>query len=107
MQSSYPLAYDSVKDVAANVSTKIVGCTVEFSLFITSIVCSGTIYAEFDVMIGEKKVVTKRSGPSRNVEFNFKPFPLFVKKEMPVWVSVKHYRLDVNASFEGGIFGFN
>lgn len=107
MDSSYVLAYEEVADVPFNVITTIVSRQYDQSCYLTKVMCSGTIFAEYTMQIDNKTVLTRRSGPSRNTDFSLEYFPLFLEKKKEIRVSVKHYRQSMSEQFECTIFGFN
>lgn len=107
LDKSFPLAYDEIENISAGVPTKIVSLLDETDAFVTTVVCSGTLYAEYTLFMGGEKIATKRSGPSRNVHFTYANFPLLVDSNIEFSVWVTHYRMDTNADFECGIFGYN
>ena len=70
---------------------------------IHSIIASGEIYACYYIVVNTVTVVTKRSGPSRNVEF-------FLNIDLDdgdiIDLKVEHFTTGDTANFEGTILGF-
>ena len=99
------LGYEEIENVGNDVRTTILYRKMDIITFLTSVQCSGEICAMFIVMINKNKIMVKRAGPSRNVDFVFH-MPLFLAQNDEVAVSVIHYRSDQTADFECGIFGY-
>lgn len=105
MASSQLLAYGELSSLAANTPTLLATYNPEMSLtskFINHIACSGSFYAEFQLFVDLIKIETRRSGPGRNVDFEFAP-PLFLKPFTSISVYVVHYKNDLG-QFEASIF---
>jgi hypothetical protein len=72
---------------------------------IAMISCSGSGYAKFTVYINSVLKETKRSGPDRNVVFNYN-HPLTLTTGDVVDIKVEHYNVGSLEDFEATIFGF-
>lgn len=104
LEKATPLGYYEVENVPSSVLTRVLYIgELKTSCFISQIVCSGSIYAKFSVFLNEEKIGTKRSGPERNCEFNFK-IPIFCKNGSNLEIKAIHYKADQLADFECGVF---
>ncbi len=103
-----PLAYDEIENVPS--STLSIVLEEQFGnspfIYITNIICSGTVYAEFQLYIDNVKTAVKRSSPERNIEFVF-PKNLYMEEGGNLKIKVIHYRADQLPRFECAVFGYN
>lgn len=100
------LFYNEIGSVPATIQTSIINEVSPSILFVSQIMCSGDVYAKFSISRNNKKLATKRSGPSRNVDFIFRS-NLTIKQGDIFKVDVIHFRSDQTPSFECGVFGYN
>lgn len=98
------IAYDEIAGVLSGSVYTIVSHTSSEEIWMSSIFCSGRIYAEFSVWIDGNKVATKRSSPERNVSFEFSN-AFFLDNGTTLEVKVIHHRSDQIGTFEAAVFG--
>lgn len=99
------LAVDAETNVPDNSQTTIVTYTVIADTRLSKIVVSGTDYAKFELFKNAVLVETRRTGPERNLDFNFDN-PLMLSTGDVLDVKVTHYNTGVLANFESTVYGY-
>ena len=91
--------------ISDNILTTITTMVANGANRIAMISCSGSAYAKFTVYINTILKETKRSGPERNVVFNYN-HPLTLSVGDVVDIKVEHFNVGLLEDFEATIFGF-
>jgi len=99
------LAEDTDSAVAQSTLTTIVTFTMTASdQHITRISCSGEVYGKFDLIKNTtEQLETKRTGPARNVDFNFNNFEFTTGDTLDVKVT---HAYSGTHEFNATIYGF-
>ena len=105
IRSSDILAQDTEADVPSGVTTTIVSFTAAVDTFITRIECSGHDYAKFTIEIDTAIKFTKRSGPSRDAEWDFVS-PLKILAGQIVDVRVEHFYTGDVGDYDATVLGY-
>lgn len=92
--------------ISDNTLTTVATLTANGTDRLVQVTCSGTGYAKFQVFLNSTLIDTKRSGPDRNVMFQY-DHPLKLTAADVVDVKVTHYNVGVSEDFEAYIFGFH
>lgn len=71
---------------------------------VTKVVCSGTVYAKYQLFLNMALIATKRSGPDRSLDFSFET-PLKLNAADILEVKVTHYNTGLLENFEASVFG--
>ena len=99
------LVYNEIVNTPDSVLTTVIEKTVDVGTYITQIIGSGEIYAEWSLYHNDSIVAKQRTGPSRNAEFRFDSRPLYVEVNESYAIKVIHYRAGETKNFECGVFG--
>ena len=91
--------------IAANANTTILTLSPTADTFLTHIICSGHEYAKFTLVINSVAKFTRRSGPSRDVIWDFIS-PLGLVAGQTFEVKVIHFRVGITSDFESTIMGY-
>jgi len=98
------IRYFEAENVTSNNLTTILTFTATQDTNISLISCSGEDYAKFQLFIDTTLIATKRSGPERDVEWNFVN-PLLISNGSILDIKVTHWHTDA-LDFEAGMYGF-
>jgi hypothetical protein len=91
--------------VAANTLTTILSFTAIATTNIALLTASGQDYAKYDLFVDSVQIGTKRSGPSRNVEWSFQ-MPLALDIASVLQIKVTHFYTAETVDFEAGMYAF-
>ena len=105
LRASRILADGSTGLIGPNVNTTIVTISPLADTFLTHIICSGHEYAKFTLVINSSAKFTRRSGPSRDVIWDFIS-PLGLSAGQIFDVKVIHFRTGETADFESTLMGY-
>jgi len=98
---------ESATNVPAITKTTILTATYSASFNnIALISCSGQDYAKFYLTVNSTDIDIRRSGPSRNLDFDFKSNPLGLKLGDIVDIKVEHFFTAELLDFEATIYGY-
>jgi hypothetical protein len=93
--------------VPATTKTTILSATYSASFNnIALISCSGQDYAKFYLTLNTVDIDIRRSGPSSNVEYDFKSNPLGLTTGDTIDVKVEHFNTGNLLDFEATIYGY-
>ena len=98
------LAGSSITGVTDSTLTTILTYTAPTVKKISRIGVSGTDYAKFQLFLNTVLIETKRSGPSRSMDFVF-DHPLSLAASDILDVKVTHYNTGLTSNFESTIYG--
>jgi hypothetical protein len=101
----------STNGIATNVpaSTKTTILTATYSASFNNIAlisCSGQDYAKFYLVLNTVDIDIRRSGPSSNVEYDFKSNPLGLSTGDVIDIKVEHFNTGQLLDFEATIYGY-
>jgi len=97
----------SAAGVADTTKTTILSATYSASFNnIALISCSGQDYAKYYLTLNTVDIDIRRSGPERNVEFDFKSNPLGLSSGDIVDIKVEHFFTGESLDFEATIYGY-
>ena len=100
-------AVGSVSNVPANTLTTILTKTADANLTNISIVSvSGQDYAKYTLVINGGDIDVRRSGPQRNVQFDYTSNPLKTTTGDVIDIKVEHFFTGETLDFEATIFGY-
>ena len=100
-------AVGSVANVPASTLTTILTKTADANLTNISIVSvSGEDYAKFTLVINGSDIDVRRSGPQRNVQFDYTSNPLKTNTGDVIDIKVEHFFTGDTLDFEATIFGY-
>lgn len=102
--STSNVLYNEIKNVPNSTLSTIITHIASKDLTISKIGCSGSCYAKFLLCLNLNIIETKRSSPSRNVEFVFNK-PLLIKKDDIIELKVIHEYTNELHDFEVSIYG--
>lgn len=98
----------SVTNVPDNTKTTIL--TVNYTLGtienIALISCSGEDYAKFYMTVNGTDIDIRRTGPSRNLDFNFTGAPFKLNLGDVVDIKVEHFNIGSLVDFEATLYGY-
>lgn len=97
------IRYSEASSVTANNLTTILTFTATARIEISLITCSGQDYAKFQIFVDTVLKGTKRSGPARNVEWNFSN-PLILENGSILDIKVTHWFTGDALDFEAGMY---
>jgi len=98
----------SVTNVADNTKTTIVTQSYVAGTFenLTEVSVSGEDYAKYFVTIGVTDMDIRRTGPDRNLTFDFKGAPYELSPGDIVSIKVEHYNIGDLVDFDATIYGY-
>ena len=93
--------------VASGVKTTILTATYSASFNnIALISCSGEDYAKFYLTVNTVDNDIRRSGPDRNLQFDFRSNPIGLSSGDVVDIKVEHFNVGDTLDFEATIYGY-
>ena len=97
----------SATGVAASTKTTILSATYSPSFNNIALVsCSGDDYAKFFLTVNTVDIDIRRTGPDRNLQFDFKSNPVGLSAGDIVDIKVEHYNAGDLLNFEATIYGY-
>ena len=98
------LANGTQTSVSDNTVTTLTTYTASGTKYISKIICSGTVYAKFTLVLNTSTIETRRGGPDRTIEFDFGG-ALKLDNTDVLDVKVEHYVTGASENFEATIYG--
>ena len=97
----------SAAGVAASTKTTILSAAYSPSFNNIALVsCSGDDYAKFFLTVNTVDIDIRRTGPDRNLQFDFKSNPVGLSSGDIVDIKVEHYNAGDSLNFEATIYGY-
>jgi hypothetical protein len=98
----------SVTNVAASTKTTILTQAYSAGVFenLTQVSVSGEDYAKFFITLNGSDIDIRRSGPDRNVEFNYTGAPYKLNPLDVVDIKVEHFNTGSLVDFDATIYGY-
>lgn len=98
----------SVTNVAATTKTTIVSQAYVLGTFenLTEVSVSGEDYAKYFVTVGVTDIDIRRTGPDRNLTFDFKGAPYELSPGDVVSIKVEHFNTGLLVDFDATIYGY-
>ena len=100
------IRYNEATLVTSNNLTTILTFTATQDTNISLLTCSGEDYAKFQLFIDTDLIATKRSGPKRNVEWNFNA-PLLLSNGSILDIKVTHWYTGEALNFESTMYAYD
>lgn len=106
LRGSTVLASGETGGTASGAPDTILTLTPTAETFLTQVICSGEDYAKFTLVLNAAVIATRRSGPSRDVIWDFGGGPFSLGPGDIFDVKVEHFYTGDSVNFESTIMGY-